>query len=139
MCAPFRCASPSASGNSKSMFAGSVSSPRCRAVNAVRMHSSASAGPTSERTSASESASTSANDVPNPLGKERLVRLVDGLEAEDELAVHRDADDARVACGELVRERVGAVADLEDERVHRFRNEALVERELRGRAAELLG
>ena len=29
MCAPFRCASPFASGNAKSMFAGSVRAPRC--------------------------------------------------------------------------------------------------------------
>src|SRR5690348_2669491 len=131
MCAPFRCASPSAAGNSKSMFAGRVSSPRCRAVNAVRMHSSASAGPTSARTSASESASTSGNEAPEPFDQERLIRLVDRLEAEDELAVHRHADDARVAGGELAGERVGPLADVEDERVHRFRDEPLVEGELR--------
>src|SRR6476619_5598214 len=104
MWAPFRCASPSASGNAKSMFAGCVTSPRCSAAKAVRMHSSASGGPTSERTSASESARTSGKGSLDALDEDGLVVFRDRLDAEDELAVHRHADDARIPCGERVGE-----------------------------------
>src|SRR5205823_3754464 len=97
----FRCASPSASGNSRSMIAGCVTSPRWSAANAVRIAASASAGPTSERTSLSDSVAMSAKRAPDALDEQGLVRLLDRLEAEDELPLQRHADDARIAGGEL--------------------------------------
>src|SRR5512141_1492206 len=139
MCAPFRCASPCASGNAKSMFAGCVTSPRCNAAKAVRMHSSASGGPTSERTSVSESANTSGKGGLDALDEDGLVLLRDRLDAEDELAVHRHADDARVAGCECPGELVLASRRVDDECVHRLGDEALVERELGCRAADLRG
>src|SRR6476659_1311959 len=123
MCAPVKCASPSASGNAKSMFAGCVTSPRWSAAKAVRMHSSASGGPTSERTSASESASTSGKGGLDALDEDRLVLLGDRLDGEDELAVHRHAHDARVAGGECVGELSLASGGVDDDCVHRLGDE----------------
>src|SRR4051794_3285921 len=109
------------------MFAGWVTSPRCSAAKAVRMHSSASGGPTSERTSASESINASGKRCLDSLDEDGLVLLRDRLEAEDELALHRHADDARVARSEPFGELVLAPRRLDDERIHRLGDEPLVE------------